>query len=334
MSVLRIVVRVRFLPRVVLLALFVALVAVTASGQEKVKFPVGVGTKTLGTNAIFLGSKQGFFDDFGLDVQPVLLRGTPITVQALLGESVYVALGSADSTIGAAATGVDLLSVGGVVNGLTQVIVAGKKYKTYGELRGTTIGVQALTSGATNVLKRILKKNGLDYPADYKLLAVGGGSFNLAALNTGQIAATYLVVPLNYSAEEQGFNVLGYYKDYFPNYQLSVLAVKRGWAERNRGHLVRFLKGTVRAHRWLYANKEAAIDFLAKEIPLKPDLARRGWEYYVANRIWHPNAEISLEGLKFTMEVYAEQTKGLPPDPVKYIDMSFLKQAIRELGDK
>jgi ABC-type nitrate/sulfonate/bicarbonate transport system substrate-binding protein len=227
--------RARFLSRVVLLALCVALVAATASGQERVKFPVGVGTKTLGTNAIFLATKKGFFDDFGLDVQPVLLRGTPITVQALLGESLYVALGSADSTIGAAATGVDLLSVGGVVNGLTQVIVAGKKYKTYSDLRGTTIGVQALTSGATNVLKRILKKNGLDYPSDYKLLAVGGGSFNLAALTSGQIAATYLVVPLNYSAEEQGFSVLGYYKDYFPSYQLSVLAVKRGWAERTVG---------------------------------------------------------------------------------------------------
>jgi NitT/TauT family transport system substrate-binding protein len=262
----------------------------------------------------------------------VLLRGTPITVQALVGESLYVALGSADSTIGAASTGVDLLSVGGVVNGLTQVIVTGKKYKTYSDLRGTTIGVQALASGATNVLKRILKKNGLDYPADYKLLAVGGGSFNLAALTSGQIAATYLVVPLNYGAEEQGFNVLGYYKDYFPNYQLSVLAVKRAWAEKNRGLLVRFLKGTVRAHRWLYANKEAAIDFLAKEIQLKPELARKGWEYYTANRIWDPNAEINLEGLKFTMEIYAEQAKGPAPDLLKYIDMSYLQQAIKELG--
>ncbi len=213
----------------------VLLVPAISFGQEKLKFPVGVGTKTLGTSPIFLATKKDFFDDLGLEVQPVLLRGTPITVQALVGESLYVALGSADSTIGAASTGVDLLSVGGVVNGLTQVIVTGKKYKTYSDLRGTTIGVQALASGATNVLKRILKKNGLDYPADYKLLAVGGGSFNLAALTSGQIAATYLVVPLNYSAEEQGFNVLGYYKDYFPNYQLSVLAVKRAWAEKNRG---------------------------------------------------------------------------------------------------
>ena len=176
----KIVTRSQSIRRGLLLAACVTFLATTISfGQEKFKFPVGVGTKTLGTNSIFLATKKGFFDDLGLEVQPVLLRGTPITVQALVGESLYVALGSADSTIGAASTGVDLLSVGGVVNGLTQVIVAGKKYKTYSDLRGTTIGVQALASGATNVLKRILKKNGLDYPSDYKLLAVGGGSFNL-----------------------------------------------------------------------------------------------------------------------------------------------------------
>ncbi len=281
----------------------------------------------------WLAAKKGFFDDSGLEVQPVLLRGTAITMQALVSESLYLALGSADATIAAAASGADLLAVGGVVNGLTQAIVAGKNYKSIKDLRGATIGVQVLTSGATNVLKKILKNNGLDYPADYKLLAVGGGSFNLAALTSGQIGSTYLVVPLDYEAERQGFNILGYFRDYFPHYQLSFLTVKRGWAERNRSLLVRFLKGAVRAHRWLYANKESAIDFIAKEIPLKPELARRGWEYYTANRIWHPNAEINLEGLKFTMQIYAEQIKGAAPDPFKYIDQSYLQQAIKEVGE-
>ena len=156
-----------------------------------------------------------------------LLRGSSITMQALVSESLYLALGSADATIAGAASGADLIGVGGVVNGLTQTIVAAKSYKTLKDLRGATIGVQVLTSGATNVLKRILKQNGLEYPADYKLLAVGGGNFNLAALTSGQIGATYLVVPLDFIAEQQGFNVLGYFKDYFPNYQLSMLAVKR-----------------------------------------------------------------------------------------------------------
>jgi NitT/TauT family transport system substrate-binding protein len=316
------------------LFVFVAMISqfAAARAQDKIKFPVGVGTKTVGTNMFWLAAKKGFFDEVGLDVQPILLRGSPITIQALVSESLFLALGSADSVIAAAANGADLLGVGGVVNGLTQAIVAGKNYKSFKDLRGATIGVQALTSGASNVLQRIFKQNGLNYPADYKLLAVGGGNFNLAALTSGQLGATYLVVPLDYTAEQQGFNVLGYFKDYFPNFQLSLLTVKRGWAEKNRALLARYLKATVRTHRWLYANKEAAIDFLSREIPLKPELARRGWEYYTANRIWHPNAEIGLDGLKVTMQIYGEQFKSAPPDTFKYIDQSYLQQAVKELG--
>ena len=300
--------------------------------QEKTKFPAGVGTKTLGTSLLWLATKKGFFEEQGLEVQPVLLRGTPIAVQALVGESLYVTMGSADAMVSAAVGGADLVSVAGVINGLTQAIVAGKRYKSFKELRGTTIGVQSLASGATTTLKRIFKQNGLDYPTDYKLLAVGGGKFNLAALTSGQVSASFLVVPLVYAAEEQGLNVLGYYKDYFPNYQLTVVSVKRAWAAKNRPLLVRYLKGALRANRWLFANKEAAADFLAKEIQIAPDLARRGWEYYTANRIWHPSLELNVEGMRVALEILAEESKFTAPDPVKYIDRSYLQQALKELG--
>src|SRR6476660_681315 len=107
------------------------------SAQERVKFPVGVGTKTLGTGLIWLATKKGFFDDVGLDVQPVLLRGTPVAVQALVGESLFLTIGSADAMASAAINGADLMSVAGVINGLTHAIVSGKKYKGFKELRGT-----------------------------------------------------------------------------------------------------------------------------------------------------------------------------------------------------
>lgn len=313
------------------LAVFVATTQVAA--QSRVKFPVGVGTKTLGTGLIWLATKNGFFEEFGLDVQPILLRGTPVAVQALVGESLYVAMGSADAMASAAAGGADLVSVAGVINGLTQAIVAGKKYKSFKDLRGTTVGVQSLASGATTVLKRIFKKNGLDYPADYKLLAVGGGNFNLAALNSGQVAAAFLVVPLVFAAEEQGMNVLGYYKDYFPNYQLTVMSVKRGWAKKNRSLFIRFIKGALRANRWLFNNREAASEFFAKEIKMSLEMARKGWDYYTSNRVWHPNLELSGEGMKLALEILAEESKNAPQDATQYIDRSYLQQALKELQD-
>jgi hypothetical protein len=98
------------------------------------------------------------------------------------------------------------------------------------------------------------------------------------------------------------------------------MAVKRGWAERNRSLMVRFLKAALRPNRWLFANKEPAIDFLAKEIKITPEFARKGWDYYISNRIWHPNAELNLEGMKFALEILAEQTKVAPPDRLRYVD--------------
>ena len=70
------------------------------------------------------------------------MRGTPVAVQALVGESLYITVSSADAMVSAAAGGADLVSVAGVVNELTQAIGANKKYGSIKELRGTIVGVQ------------------------------------------------------------------------------------------------------------------------------------------------------------------------------------------------
>ena len=130
--------------------------------------------------------------------------------------------------------------------------------------------------------------------------------------------------------------MIGWYRDVLPNYQLTALTVKRSWAEANRPLLIRFVKGMVLAMRWVYENKEPAIDFLAKEMKLKPAHARKGWEYYTANRIWYPDADINTEGVNTLVRIYSEQGqfKGTPPSPAKYIDQSYLREALKELGSR
>lgn len=94
------------------------------------------------------------------------------------------------------------------------------------------------------------------------------------------------------------------------------------------------MKAMVQAMRWLYDHKEPAIDFLSKEMKLKPPQARRGWEYYTENRIWNPNAEINLEGMKTVIQINHErmQAKGPLPVPAKYVDLSYVQEALKELG--
>jgi NitT/TauT family transport system substrate-binding protein len=174
----------------------------------------------------------------------------------------------------------------------------------------------------------------LEYPRDYKILVVAGGSSaNLAALQSGQIAATTVAIPLNYVAEEAGFNVVGRLIDAVPEYELSALAVRKSWAEKNRSTLIRFMRAIALTHRWMYENKEAAIDFLAREMQLKPVHARRGWEYYTQHQIWHPDADLSLKGTEYAIRIYMDQigAKGPLAGVGKYIDQSYLHEVLKDL---
>jgi NitT/TauT family transport system substrate-binding protein len=261
----------------------------------------------------------------------------PMTVQALSAGSLHVGSGGAEPYIDASERGLDFILTGGVINGTAQFIIAGKGIKTYEDLRGATFGTASLTGGTITVLREALKLRGLEYPRDYKLLIIAGGSAtNLAALQSGQIGATTVAVPLNFAAEEAGFNIIGKLSDGVPYFQTNVIAMRKSWAEKNRPVAVRFMRAMVQSLRWLHDNREAAVEFLAKEMQLKPAHARKGWEFYTQNRFWPPDGEVTMEGLKYNIRIYAEQTgaKGPLPEPGKYVDQSYLNDALKELGKR
>jgi hypothetical protein len=180
--------------------------AAPCGSQERIKLRVSSATKTLGYGPLWIASKMGFFERQGLDVDLVVIRASDVGIQALAGGSLEIAGSSADAPIAAVEKGLDLVMVGGIINGLTQSIMAAKKYKTYADLRGATFGAISLTSGVTFALRQVLKVKGLEYPRDYKLLVIGGTPQTYAALTAGQIDAAALSLPVNYAAEEQGFN--------------------------------------------------------------------------------------------------------------------------------
>jgi ABC-type nitrate/sulfonate/bicarbonate transport system substrate-binding protein len=216
--------------RIVMMLLATVLVVSISIAQEKPKIYLGASSKTLGYSPLWVATKKGFFEQQGLDVELVLLRGMPMTVQALAAGSLHFGSGGPEPYIEATERGLDFVITGGVINGTAQFIIAGKNYKSYEDLRGATFGTASLSGGTITALREALKVKGLEYPRDYKLLIVAGGSSaNLAALQSGQIAATTVAVPLNYAAVEAGFNIIGRIIDGVPDFQTNVIATRRSW---------------------------------------------------------------------------------------------------------
>ena len=317
--------------------LLYCLLATRLEAQEKFRFPIGESSKTLSYGPLWVAAKLGFFEKEGLEVPIVTMRGSPLTIQALTADSIYVANATVDTLINAYEKGgADLTMIGGLINGLGLSMVGGKQFKSYADLRGTTIGTQTLTSGTGFALRLVLKAHGLDYPRDYQLLNIGGASDRYQALTSGQISSAPVGVPLDLVAKQQGFNIIGYFADDLPNFQFNTYIVKRSWAEKNRPLVVRFMKAMVSTMRWMNDNRDQACTYLTKEMVLSMEHCRHGSDYNWKSRIWDRNADLNVEGVRTVMKITGEQgilKEPLPPAS-KYIDQSYLKQALAELAKK
>ena len=315
---------------------FLSLFTLAAFAQEKIRFPIGESSKTLSYGPLWVAAKMGYFEREGLDVPIVTMRGSPLTIQALTADSIYVANATVDTLINAYEKGADITMIGGLINGLGLSMVGGKQYKTYADLRGTTIGTQTLTSGTGFALRLVLKVHGMEYPRDYKLLNIGGAADRYQALTSGQISSAPVGVPLDLVAKQQGFNIIGYFSDDQPNFQFNVYIIKRSWAEKNRPLVVRFMKAMVGTMRWMMENRDAACAYLSKEMAISVEHCRYASDYNWKSRIWDRNADLNVEGVRTLIKITAEQgvLKEPLPQPSKYIDQSYLKQALAEIGKK
>jgi ABC-type nitrate/sulfonate/bicarbonate transport system substrate-binding protein len=213
-----------------ILVVFFLSVPPPGAAQERLHFPISVASKTVGFVPVWAAWKLGYFEREGLTVDLVLMRGAEKAAMALVGESVNVAIGSADAFIAAVESSFNVAITAGIINRPSFFIMAKKNYKTFQDLRGATIGVTNISSGPAVALRYVLKAKGLEYPKDYKLQPAGPDAERTMSMTAGRLDASPLAVPFNFIAEELGLHAVGSYLEVIPDYQVSVFAVNRGWA--------------------------------------------------------------------------------------------------------
>jgi ABC-type nitrate/sulfonate/bicarbonate transport system substrate-binding protein len=296
---------------------------------------VGVTSKTLFFMPYYVGLKKGFYAAENLKVEPVLIGRSDVQLQALLAGELQIGSMNADATIVINEKGGNLKVIAGVDNSAPYILVGGKAYKKIDDLKGARIGVSALRGGATSILLDYLKSKGLVYPRDFTMVIISGGTAaRLTSLESGAIAAAVLGIPYSDIAVDQGFNRLGDTLELIPTYQFNAVTINPSWAEKNRATVVRFLKAHIRSLRWIYQQPDQAADLFTQEMGVKPPYARRGVDYFTQNKIFPIDGSVTLEGMKMNIEVQARDgvLKEPLPSPERYLDLSYLTQAQKELG--
>jgi ABC-type nitrate/sulfonate/bicarbonate transport system substrate-binding protein len=85
---------------------------------------------------------RGFFKQQGLQVEPILIRGGPAAIAALVsGEVDYAAIGGAQAVFRSRARGLDLSIIGCTSSTTNYILLGNKQTRTIEDLKGKTIGI-------------------------------------------------------------------------------------------------------------------------------------------------------------------------------------------------
>ena len=296
----------------------------------------GYVSKDLNYLPFFIALKKGFYAREKISVDLVSIGRSDIQLQALVAGELHFANINADNVIAwNERTNGNLKVAAGTSNAAPYFLMGAKNIKSVADLKGQRLGVAGLQGGATSILVAYLKSKGLVFPRDYSMVVITGGTpARLSALESGAIAGAILGIPFGDMAMDKGFPKLGDTTEVIDSYQFNNLSINPTWSEKNRPAVVKFIKAHIQSLRWIFENPAEAVDFLNKEFSMPVTYARRGVDYYTKNKVYPINGDVTLSGLKVNIEVQAQDgiIKGALPPPEKYVDLSYLREAQKELG--
>ena len=290
---------------------------------------------------LWAAEKQGFFTRRALNVR---LHPTANSMQQLSGliEGKWeIGLTSFDNVVayqeGQGEAEVqgdpDLFVFMGGDNAFLRVVVQGD-IKSYAELKGRTLAVDAMTTGFAFVLRKMLALNGVK-ESDVTFERADGTMQRWEALKAGKYAGTILRTPFDLMAEKAGLRVLQNASSAFPQYQGIVGTARRAWAKENPQTLQRFIRAYRDALAWLYdpANREAAAGILAQGVAnMTPELAAAVCNVFLSRPGgFEPEARVDIAGMRQVLDLrseYGRPQKKLT-DPQKYLDLGYYDAASR-----
>jgi ABC-type nitrate/sulfonate/bicarbonate transport system substrate-binding protein len=317
------------------LALAIVLAAGGAVAQEPVPLRVNAfpNAKALPLHA---GIAKGIFENRGFRIELHLTENSRSQRDGLAAGKFDVVHSAVDNALAMIEVGKhDVVIMSGGDSGMNEFFVQ-PEIKTFTDLRGRILVVDAPDTAYALQAKKILARHGLKDGADYTVKPVGAGVFRFKAMaESKDNAAAILNLPFTVQAEQLGMRSLGRTIDMLGPYQAAGAFAMRPWARENAAMLERYIAAYVEAVRWVRdpANRAETVALLTEKMKLSDKEAQRTYELLMDPGFgFTPDARFDLEGFRNVLALRAEIEGGSPAAPERYIDLGYYERAMKRVG--
>ncbi len=315
------------------LALFLSLFLFFPSAlfsQAKALRKIRVGVPSLGVSNIivFVTKEGGLFEKYGLDAEPIVLRGSGEASKAMIGGSIQIAPIATPTVINAALAGSDLVILAHTMPGVIHALMVKPEIKRIEDLKGKRIAVTTYGSLTDFLVRYIVKKKGLIPDKDVALIQLGGDNERIAALKAGAVDGAALSYPGYGRAQKLGFAML-WDSSKEVDYPWMEIATRRATIQKERDMVVSYMKAHLEGIALFKRDREFGRKVIKKTLRLDDDeLVNESYEIF--SKGFLPVPYPNIKGMRTSFE-YVAVTR---PDVWKHKAEEFADSSFVEELDK
>lgn len=313
-----------------LVCLLYLAVPITSFAQTSLE-PVRItyASRTIESVLLFVAQEKGFFKGEGLEVQPILTRGTTAIAAAVNGdvEGIHI-MGSA---IRAIQRGLPLKVVAVNLKRPLFWLVTRPEIKGSDDLKKKVMGV--VTFGGTQQLAGyyMLRKAGLDPEKEITVTVVGDIPTQLQALTAGSIQIGVFSPPTVIVARDKyKMKLLATTSDQYYALQAGLTVSEKVLSEK-RSLVKRTLRAMAKANRFFLENEKESAEIIARTFNV--DLPTATGTYRLTRPTFSRDGIATENEMEEHLKVDA-QVLGLkePAAPSRVFDFSLQREVNKELG--
>ena len=283
---------------------------------------------------VTIAEREGFFAREGLSVrilQPIP-GGADHQIAALHNDSVDLTHVATPFLIRAALAGSDAVAVAAEFKNPIYSVIAKPEITSFANLKGKMVGLADEYGTITLSIRKLMALHGLAR-GEFGFRTIEGTSGRWTCLRRGDCDAVVLGQPQDLIAMEQGFRMLGASTEVVPELLYTVTAVRRSWAEANKGAMVRYVRALAAAFTFIRdpTHRDRVVRTVMQSTNASEAIVQQTLALFFdpERGVLPKQAEIDLAGLAQVIAMMGEAgaIKAPLPSPEQFVDLRYLRAA-------
>jgi len=291
---------------VILAALAPAGITVAQAPRRTLVIGMPVTPPNLPHLGVYVAKDLGYFDEEGINLELAAFESGLQSLRGGVSGSVDILGASSEPVIAAISRGAKIRSIFSYAHRLTVVMAAQESIRRPADLRGKNLGIQEVGAFREVMTRAVLHSAGLTQQ-DVNYVPVSSAGY-ITALIGNKIDTVILHIDQAYMArtKKASLHPLVPLWEIMPSYWYGTFSTTEELLRKDSDLLARAVAAIIKAHRFMYRNKERTLDLASKHTGYPKEVLGPAYDALAAAKVWPVNDGMPTEMVQVTINKMVE----------------------------